>query len=132
MKYNDDSEPTGTAGLPILEVLKKKNLNYVVCFVIRYFGGIKLGSGGLIRAYSNSCSLCLKKTEIVKLEQLFKIKLVVSYKEEKWIEKIIPKKNILEKVYKDNITYLLLVNETLKEKLDSNHLNYLILENTCF
>ena len=67
-KFFDDAEPSGTAGLPILDVLKKNNLNHVVCFVIRYFGGIKLGSGGLIRAYSNSTSLCLKKTDIIKLE----------------------------------------------------------------
>ena len=53
-KANDDGEPTGTAGLPILNVLKKENLNHVLCIVVRYFGGIKLGAGGLIRAYSNA------------------------------------------------------------------------------
>ena len=51
-KSSDDGEPGGTAGIPILQVLDKNNLNYVLCVVIRYFGGIKLGAGGLVRAYS--------------------------------------------------------------------------------
>ena len=49
-KSSDDGEPGGTAGIPILQVLDKNNLNYVLCVVIRYFGGIKLGAGGLVRA----------------------------------------------------------------------------------
>ena len=53
-RFNDDSEPSGTAGMPILNVLKNNNLNNVLCIVIRYFGGIKLGAGGLIRAYCSS------------------------------------------------------------------------------
>ena len=65
IKYNDDNEPTGTAGIPILDVLKKNNLNYVVSFVIRYFGGIKLGSGGLVRAYSTSVQKAIENVEKV-------------------------------------------------------------------
>ena len=59
-KYSDDNEPGGTAGQPILDVLKKNNLNNVIAIVVRYFGGIKLGSNGLIRAYSNTISSLLK------------------------------------------------------------------------
>ncbi|WP_075982970.1 YigZ family protein [Bacillus massilinigeriensis] len=55
-KANDDGEPSGTAGVPILEVLKKKKLKDTVVVVTRYFGGIKLGAGGLIRAYGKSTS----------------------------------------------------------------------------
>ncbi|RYI27924.1 YigZ family protein [Bacillus infantis] len=55
-KANDDGEPSGTAGVPILEVLKKKNLKDTVAVITRYFGGIKLGAGGLIRAYGKSAS----------------------------------------------------------------------------
>lgn len=55
-KANDDGEPTGTAGVPMLEVLKKKKLKDTVVVVTRYFGGIKLGAGGLIRAYGKSVS----------------------------------------------------------------------------
>lgn len=55
MRYSDDGEPQGTAGPPVLEVLKREGLNDVVVVVTRYFGGILLGAGGLIRAYSASC-----------------------------------------------------------------------------
>lgn len=55
MRYSDDGEPQGTAGPPVLEVLKREGLNDVVAVVTRYFGGILLGAGGLIRAYGNSC-----------------------------------------------------------------------------
>lgn len=64
-KANDDGEPSGTAGVPMLEVLKKKNLKDTVVVVTRYFGGIKLGAGGLIRAYGKSVSEGLNEIGIV-------------------------------------------------------------------
>ena len=63
-KASDDGEPSGTAGKPILNVLQKKNMTNVLCVVIRYFGGIKLGAGGLVRAYTKSAS------EVIKLVNL--------------------------------------------------------------
>lgn len=65
-KANDDGEPSGTAGVPMLEVLKKKDLKDTVVVVTRYFGGIKLGGGGLIRAYGKSTSEGLNAIGIVK------------------------------------------------------------------
>ena len=65
-KENDDGEPSGTAGVPMLEVLKKKELKDTVVVVTRYFGGIKLGGGGLIRAYGKSTSEGLNAIGIVK------------------------------------------------------------------
>ena len=56
VKAFDDGEPSGTAGKPILNVIEKKDLNNIVIFVVRYFGGIKLGAGGLTRAYSKTAS----------------------------------------------------------------------------
>ena len=56
VRYSDDGEPQGTAGLPILNVLKNKEFMNVVAVVTRYFGGIKLGGGGLVRAYSEACA----------------------------------------------------------------------------
>ena len=64
-KANDDGEPSGTAGVPILEVLKKKHLKDTVVVVTRYFGGIKLGAGGLIRAYSKATSEGINATGVV-------------------------------------------------------------------
>ncbi|WP_108668990.1 YigZ family protein [Peribacillus acanthi] len=65
-KANDDGEPSGTAGVPMLEVLKKKGLKDTVVVVTRYFGGIKLGGGGLIRAYGKSTSEGINATGIVR------------------------------------------------------------------
>src|SRR5690625_3970862 len=61
-KANDDGEPSGTAGVPMLEVLKKLSLKNTVVVVTRYFGGVKLGAGGLIRAYSKVTSETIKST----------------------------------------------------------------------
>lgn len=69
-KTNDDGEPGGTAGIPMLEVLKKLSLKNTAVVITRYFGGIKLGAGGLIRAYSSSTSETIKKIGIVKGELL--------------------------------------------------------------
>ncbi len=127
IKFNDDKEPSGTSGLPILEVLKKNNLNHLVCFVIRYFGGIKLGSGGLIRAYSNSCSQALKKTNIIPLEKLFKIKLSIPYNFKK-LDSILNTTTIINKTFQKDITYILEVNQTILKKLDNLNQNYIILD----
>lgn len=84
-KANDDGEPSGTAGVPILEVLKKRKLKDTVVVITRYFGGIKLGAGGLIRAYGKSTSEGLNVIGIVerKLMQIVHVK--VDYT---WIGKL--------------------------------------------
>lgn len=66
-KANDDGEPSGTAGKPILEILRRKDLKNILVLVIRYFGGIKLGAGGLIRAYSSSARDVIDKSSTVKI-----------------------------------------------------------------
>ena len=73
-KANDDGEPSGTAGFPMLEVLKKQGLKDTVLVVTRYYGGIKLGSGGLIRAYGKSASAAIAAAGVVerKLHHLMK------------------------------------------------------------
>lgn len=69
VKASDDGEPAKTAGVPILEVLKHHDLTDVLCVVTRYFGGIKLGAGGLIRAYTNSVSHALSETDFLLKEK---------------------------------------------------------------
>ncbi len=65
-RYSDDGEPQGTAGMPILDVISKKNLENVCVAVVRYFGGIKLGAGGLTRAYSGGASAVLSKARLMR------------------------------------------------------------------
>jgi len=69
-RSNDDGEPPGTAGLPILEVLRKRDLENVLAVVVRYFGGVLLGSGGLIRAYSQSIVQCIEKAELSEVKEM--------------------------------------------------------------
>ncbi|SFD97057.1 uncharacterized protein, YigZ family [Lentibacillus persicus] len=78
-KANDDGEPSGTAGVPILEVLKKQDLKDTAVVVTRYFGGIKLGAGGLIRAYSSTTSQALQTAGIVERKLMKGFSVVVNY-----------------------------------------------------
>jgi uncharacterized YigZ family protein len=78
-KANDDGEPSGTAGVPILEVLKKRNLKDTVVVITRYFGGIKLGAGGLIRAYGKATSEGLDTVGIVERYLVQVISVTVEY-----------------------------------------------------
>lgn len=66
-KFSDDGEPQGTAGMPMLEILRAKGLYKTVAVVTRYFGGIKLGTGGLVRAYSGAVAECVDKAKILNL-----------------------------------------------------------------
>ncbi|NLL63373.1 MAG: YigZ family protein [Ruminococcaceae bacterium] len=66
-RYSDDGEPSGTAGLPVLDILNKEEVCDCVVVVTRYFGGTLLGTGGLVRAYSKAASLALKKAGIIKM-----------------------------------------------------------------
>jgi uncharacterized YigZ family protein len=78
-KANDDGEPSGTAGVPMLEVLKKRELKDTVAVVTRYFGGIKLGAGGLIRAYGKSVSEGLNHIGVVKRQLHQIVHITVDY-----------------------------------------------------
>lgn len=69
MRYSDDGEPGGTAGLPMIEFLKRRKLVNCCAAVVRYFGGILLGTGGLVRAYSESCQSVIKASGIVCMER---------------------------------------------------------------
>ncbi len=78
-RYSDDGEPSGTAGIPILEVLKKEELRNTVVVVTRYYGGIKLGAGGLIRAYIKGAKVGLESSKIVKKILHSRIKFRLEY-----------------------------------------------------
>ena len=78
-KFSDAGEPQGTAGLPMLDVLKNKRIFKTVAVVTRYFGGIKLGTGGLTRAYGGSVSECLKCSEILNMSDACFMKINLDY-----------------------------------------------------
>lgn len=84
-KANDDGEPSGTAGVPILEVLKKQALKDTTVVVTRYFGGIKLGSGGLIRAYGRATSEGIAATGVVERRLHHLMKVAIDYT---WLGKV--------------------------------------------
>lgn len=88
-KADDDGEPSGTAGLPMLNVLKRQELTNILVIVTRYFGGIKLGAGGLTRAYTNSVADALKKAEIVEKELVKLYQINIDYHFSKKIEHMI-------------------------------------------
>ena len=78
-KYSDDGEPSGTAGIPMLEVLRKKDLTNCLVISTRYFGGILLGAGGLVRAYTKSIVGVLEKSKIVRKELFYNLDIVLDY-----------------------------------------------------
>ena len=79
MRYQDDGEPQGTAGIPILEVLKRNNLVNCIAVVTRYFGGVLLGAGGLTRAYTAGCAAAVKAAGIVIAESSVRVTAQVAY-----------------------------------------------------
>ena len=124
-KCSDDGEPSGTAGIPIIQVLEKNNLNYILCIIIRYFGGIKLGSNGLIRAYSKCTSNALIKDNLIELEKGYNIDITFNYDNLNNINYLLKDEIILNKEFNESITYNLDVNKKLLDKL--NLLNYNII-----
>ena len=117
-RSSDDNEPSGTAGQPILNVLEKEELNHVLAVVVRYFGGIKLGAGGLIRAYTKSVTETLKISEFVELIKGYKIRLRFNYTEGKNINYILKDSRITNKEYHDDIHYECYIDERLLKYLD--------------
>ena len=90
-RYSDDGEPTGTAGLPSLEAIRKSGVNDVCVVVTRYFGGILLGAGGLVRAYSKSTSLALEGAGIVVYENFAELEFDCSYSDYQKIQNELPR-----------------------------------------
>ena len=118
---SDDGEPSGTAGLPVLDVFRKNDITNFVCIVVRYFGGIKLGAGGLIRAYSKSASSALASTSIVPIVEYTTFKATFDYSLYDLLENRLKNYDILEKSFSNQVTItvkvpkdeLLLVTSTL-------------------
>ncbi len=124
--YDDDGEPSGTAGKPMINVLEKNDLSNIVAIVTRYFGGIKLGAGGLVRAYSQSVLTALEEAEIVKMEAFNIYEAIFDYQNIKDIEASFRKYNlnIIKKDYGQYVSYFIASNnkdiiENICEKYQS-------------
>lgn len=118
-KCSDDNEPSGTAGIPMLQVLEKKELSNILVVVTRYFGGIKLGAPGLVRAYTNSVTNALENSEIIELTKGKNIDIIFNYDNVKKIDYILKDKTILNKEFKDYIKYNLNIDNYTLELLNS-------------
>ncbi|CDC42369.1 putative YigZ family protein [Firmicutes bacterium CAG:449] len=122
-KSNDDGEPSSTAGKPILETLLKNDLFNVILIVVRYFGGIKLGAGGLTRAYVDSASQTIKKSILLTKKEVEIYKINTSYELNDVLNRYLIKKSIIviDVQYLENIEYTISC-----EKLDIDDLkNYM-------
>lgn len=90
MRYSDDGEPQGTAGMPILDVLRRENITNVCCVVTRYFGGVLLGTGGLVRAYTKSAQLGLEAAGINQMSRYSVLLIICPYSLLGVVQNILP------------------------------------------
>ena len=125
-RFNDDGEPGGTAGMPILNVIEQNNLNHVLIVVVRYFGGIKLGAGGLVRAYSKISSECIKQAKLAILEDGYLVSIKLNYNNIKDVDNLLKNEKIIDKSFMEDITYKVLIT---KNNIDLiKNLDYKILK----
>lgn len=108
-KASDDGEPGGTAGMPMLNVLEKEGMINTLAITIRYFGGIKLGAGGLVRAYSKSVRDAIINADTIEIEEGYSVKVVVSYDEQKNLDYNLKDCEIINKEYLEDVTYTVLI-----------------------
>lgn len=127
-KCSDDGEPSGTAGIPMMKVLEHKDLNNVLAVVTRYFGGIKLGAGGLVRAYTNSVSKTLDIVNIIDTIKGYNIDIIFNFNDIKHIDYLLKDIKILNKEYKDIVKYNLNASNNLLEILKQNNIKYNIIK----
>ncbi len=105
--FDDDGEPGGTAGKPMINVLRKNELHNVTAVVTRYFGGIKLGAGGLVRAYSKSVMEAIGEAEILEIEEYDVYTITFEYSDIKTADAEVRNNNldVIDKEYSDKVSY---------------------------
>lgn len=119
VRYSDDGEPQGTAGVPVLDVLQKKGLTDICCVVTRYFGGILLGGGGLVRAYSHATSIAIDKATIMNMCSCYQLRFSTDYNLYGKVNYVLPDFDIkiLDTSFTDCVTITLLVKVENYQKL---------------
>lgn len=120
-RFTDDGEPSGTAGMPILNVINQENLRNVAVVVTRYFGGILLGAGGLVRAYTKSAKIGLEDALIVDKVLYYEVCVKIEYTMLGKMENLLNKNQftIKDKKYEENVIINVLAREDEVEKLNS-------------
>ena len=118
-RTSDDGEPSGTAGVPMLGVLENHNLTNVCVVVTRYFGGIKLGAGGLIRAYAGSVALAVKEIGIIEIKEQAGIAIQMSYAQYQEYSNFLKEHNLMEldTNFTDQIATMIYVDKEEKENI---------------
>ncbi|MBR3686937.1 MAG: YigZ family protein [Clostridia bacterium] len=119
-RYSDDGEPQGTAGVPMLETIRKSGVCDAVVVVTRYFGGILLGAGGLVRAYSHGAKVALDAAEIVTYEKYTELSLACSYSDYQKYSVVLPTFNaIIDSTdFTDKVTVCFAIKATLVDALN--------------
>ena len=107
-RYSDDGEPQGTAGIPTLEVIKKEDLRDVVVVVSRYFGGIKLGAGGLVRAYTKGAKVGIEAAKVIEKVMYKDVRIKIDYNLLGKVQNEIMNMGYFVKdtVYEDNVEFI--------------------------
>ena len=119
-RSSDDGEPSGTAGKPILNHIDGNNLLNSVIFVVRYFGGVKLGAGGLVRAYSQSARLVIQEAEIIEFLETETIEFIIDYEKQRQLEydlKQFERAKVLEREFSAKLRYKISIPKTDKKAL---------------
>jgi len=119
MKYDDDGEPTGSSGKPVFKVLEMKELNNVVVIITRYFGGIKLGFGGLSRAYKKTAIEAIDDAGIVEQRPTKEMKIIVDYGNIQFVKHLLENcATILDEHYSDIVEIVVAVAEDKIDELE--------------
>ena len=130
-RASDDGEPKKTAGAPILDIIKKQNLCNILVIVTRYFGGILLGTGGLVKAYSSCAQVALKEAKYIIQEKGYKLKIEVEYDNLEGFKYFLKTKkvNIIQYNYQKNVEIIAEVtNEQKEEILNKNNKYFKVLQ----
>ena len=132
-RFSDDGEPSGTAGAPMLEILRGNNLVNTIAIVTRYFGGILLGTGGLVKAYSEATSKAIEQTEVVHIYKICVLKLTVDYSEFEKLKYYINKIGglICKSDYKNDIEVIIEIPINQKEEFVKQYTNVPFKINSC-
>ena len=125
-RTSDDGEPSGTAGVPMLGVLENHNLTNVCVVVTRYFGGIKLGAGGLIRAYAGSVALAVKEIGIIEIKEQAGISIQMSYAQYQEYGNFLKENNLieLETNFTDQVDTMIFVDKERKDDIKADIIEF--------